>query len=191
VKLAAVMLMWSAAMAQGYLVEGKADSPVQVVIFEDLQCSDCAAFRRMLDEKLLPKYGARVAFEHRDFPLPKHAWSRDAAIASRHFMTTGPAVAIDWRRSVLSRMNEITKESFRAFLRDFAKRKGLDSNKAVAALDDPSLTAFVQKEFEDGVARGIAKTPTVLVNGEPFIETFTVEEISKSIEGQLAGSGVK
>ena len=40
-----------------------------------------AAFRRMLDEKLLPKYGDEVAFVHRDFPLAKHAWARQAAAA--------------------------------------------------------------------------------------------------------------
>ncbi len=28
------------AMAQAHLVEGKADSPVRVVIYEDLQCPD-------------------------------------------------------------------------------------------------------------------------------------------------------
>ena len=51
------------AMAQTHLVEGKADSPVRVLIYEDLQCPDCADFRVMLDQKLLPKYGAKVAFE--------------------------------------------------------------------------------------------------------------------------------
>ena len=36
--------------------------------------------------------------------------------------------------------------------------------------------------IQDGVARGVSKTPTVFVNGQPFIETFTVQEISKAIE---------
>ena len=32
------------------------------------------------------------------------------------------------------------------------------------------------------MARGVAKTPTVFVNGTPFVETFTAEEISKGID---------
>jgi len=37
--------------APATLVEGNASSPVRVVIYEDLQCSDCAAFRKMLENK--------------------------------------------------------------------------------------------------------------------------------------------
>ena len=43
------------ASAADHLVEGKPDSEVRVLIYEDLQCSDCAVFRKMLDEKLLPR----------------------------------------------------------------------------------------------------------------------------------------
>ena len=66
---------------QQTLVEGLAESKVRVLIYEDLQCPDCAAFRRMMDEKILPRYQDRVAFVHRDFPLAKHAWARKAAVA--------------------------------------------------------------------------------------------------------------
>ena len=56
-----------------------------MIIYEDLQCSDCANFQRILDDRLLPRYGRRVAFEHRDFPLAKHAWARKATVAGRFF----------------------------------------------------------------------------------------------------------
>jgi len=69
--------------AQQPLVEGFAESKVRVLIYEDLQCPDCAAFRRMMDDKILPRYGTRVAFVHRDFPLAKHAWARRAAPGMR------------------------------------------------------------------------------------------------------------
>ena len=41
---------------------------------------------------------------------------------------------------------------------------------------------MVDKDLADGVARGVAKTPTVFVDGAPFVETFTVEAISQAIE---------
>ena len=62
----------------------RTESKVRVLIYEDLQCPDCAEFRRMMDEKILPRYGERVAFIHRDFPLAKHAWARKAAIVHSH-----------------------------------------------------------------------------------------------------------
>ena len=45
------------------LVEGNPSGQVRAIIYEDLQCSDCAVFREMMDKRILPKYGDRVAFE--------------------------------------------------------------------------------------------------------------------------------
>lgn len=176
---------------QQRLVEGKADSPVRVLIFEDLQCSDCAVFRAMLDEKLLPKYGGKVAFEHRDFPLAKHAWARPAAIAARYLQTVDLAKAVKFRQQAMKAQADINAENFQAWLTKFCEANGLDSGKVLAALQDPKLEALVQKDFEDGVARGIAHTPTALVNGAPFIETFTAEDISKGIDAALKENGIQ
>ena len=179
------------AFAQGSLVEGKKDSPVRVVIYEDLQCSDCADFRVMLDQKLLPKYGAKVAFIHRDFPLAKHAWARPAAIASRYIQGVSEEKASQFRREAMAAQQTIKAEMFQDWLRTFCTNNGLDADKAVTALNDQTLAALVQKDFEDGVARGIARTPTALVNGEPFIETFTLEQISAGIDAALKENGIQ
>jgi len=187
-------LLCATALAQpqpGRLVEGKADSRVRVVIYEDLQCPDCAAFRQMLDEKLLPKYGAKVAFEHYDFPLAKHAWARPASIASRYFQTLGTEKASLWRSETMASLREIKSIGFPAWLEKFCQKHNLDLAKAKAALDDPALAALVEADFQDGVARGIARTPTALVNGEPFIETFTFEQISQGIDNALKEYGIE
>lgn len=180
-----------AVFAQPHLVEGKLDSPVRVVIYEDLQCPDCAEFRVMLDTKLLPKYGAKVAFEHRDFPLPKHKWARPASIAARFFFEKSPALAVLWRQETMRDQARITPESFGAHLTAFAKRNGIDPAAAEAALNDAALADFVQKDYEEGVARGIAHTPTALVNGAPFIETIPFEEIAAGIETAMKESGIQ
>jgi protein-disulfide isomerase len=172
-------------LAGDRLVEGAPSSAVRVVVFEDLQCSDCALFRAMLDAHLLPKYGAQVAFEHRDFPLPKHVWARDAAIAARYFEQRKPAFAVDFRRLTLARMKEIPPGGIITHIQEFAKSKGLDPAQAVASLRDVKLHALVDEDYQDGIARGIGKTPTVLVGDLPFIETFTLEEISKAIDDAL------
>jgi protein-disulfide isomerase len=177
-----------AAGAQEYVVEGNKSSAVRVIAYEDLQCPDCAVYRKMLDEKLLPKYGGAVAFEHREFPLRKHQWARPASIAVRYFGTLKPETGIAFRRYCANHLMEITAENFEAKLREFAKANGADPDKAIAALSDPGLAKIVQEEFQEGIARGVARTPTVFVNGEPFIETFTFEDISKSIDAALAAT---
>ncbi len=182
--LSLVLLMnaMTIAAADQRLVEGNAASPVKVVIFEDLQCSDCADFRVMLDKQILPKYAAKASFEHRDFPLPKHNWARKAAIAARYFHAIDAGLAVKYRRETMANQKSITAENFNENLAAFAKKNGADPAKTLAALNDAELAAAVDKEYKDAVARGVGRTPTVLVDGEPFIEVFSFEEIAAALD---------
>jgi len=186
------MLMLSAAAmtlaAQDRFIEGNPASAVRVLIYEDLQCPDCATFRAMMDQTLLPRFASTVAFEHRDFPLDKHSWARKAAIASRYFESISPQLALDYRQSMFAHLREIPKDKFEENLQAFATAHNLAPEKALAALGDAALAAAVEKDYQEGVARGVAHTPTVFVNGEPFIEHFPVEDVVKTIERELASS---
>jgi protein-disulfide isomerase len=178
----------SMAYSQEHVVEGNPKSLVRVIAYEDLQCSDCATYRRMMDEQLLPKYAATVAFEHRDFPLSKHAWARPASIAARYFDTVSPKLGVQFRQWAMAKQSEITAANFEAELGKWAGSKQQDPAKVKAALSDPRLAKLVDEDYEEGVARGVARTPTVFVNGQPFIETFSFEEISKGIDTALAAT---
>ncbi len=172
--------------AEKPLVEGAPDSPVRVLIYEDLQCPDCAAFRHMMDEKILPQYEKKVTFIHRDFPLAKHAWARRAAIAARFFGEQKPELALEYRRFTMAGIDAATEANFNERLTSFAKSHSIDPQAAITALDNPRYAELVEKDYQDGVSRGVVHTPTVYVNGKPFIETFTFEEISKAIDEALA-----
>ena len=185
---ATLVLSMTVLSAQQHLREGAAESPVRVIVYEDLQCPDCADFRRMMDDQLLPRYASKVMFEHRDFPLAKHAWARKAAISARYFEELQPGLGLAFRKYAMANLHEIKADSYNERLSQFAKEHATDPAKAVAALNDERLAALVEKDFQDGVARGIAKTPTVLVNGQPFIERFTFEEVAKAIDAELAAA---
>jgi protein-disulfide isomerase len=172
--------------AQKPIVEGRADSPVRAVIYEDLQCPDCADFRRMMDEKLLPQYAGKVAFVHRDFPLAKHAWARRAAIAARFFTDRKPELGLEYRRYTMAGQEATNERNFNVRLADFAKAHDIEPEAAIAALSDARYAELVEQDYQDGVSRGVVHTPTVFVNGKPFVETFTFEEISKGIDEALA-----
>jgi len=169
-------------------IEGSETSPVRVIAYEDLQCPDSAAYRRMLDQHLLPQYASTVAFGHREFPLPNHNWARPAAIAARYFASVNPDAGIAFRRYCASELAEITNANFEAKLRAFAKAHKLDPEQAIAALHSASWARAVEEEYQEGRANGVVRTPTVFVNDEAFIEDFTLEEISEAIDAALAGT---
>jgi len=180
-----------AAAAAGFapaqrVVEGNPASPVRVIAYESLACGDCAVYRKMLDEKLLPKYGARVAFEHRDFPLAKQPWSRAAAVAARCLEENAPEKSVQFRRDILSARHGIAPDTLEAWLTAWAGRNGVDAAILVASLRNERYQALVESDSQDGIARGVSRTPTVFVDGAPFIETFTVDEISNAIDRALA-----
>lgn len=185
---AAALALIPGITAAQHLTEGATQSPVRVIIYEDLQCSDCAVFRTMLDEHLLPRYASSVRFEHRDFPLAKHAWARKAAIAARYFEEAEPGLGLAFRKYSMANQSEINADNFNDRLSHFAQAHGVEPAKALAALSDARLADLVEKDYQEGVARGIAHTPTVLVNGRPFIETFAVEDVAKAIDAELAAS---
>jgi protein-disulfide isomerase len=173
--------------AQQPIVEGVPESKVRVLIYEDLQCPDCAVFRRMMDDELLPRYGARAAFVHRDFPLAKHAWARKAAVAARYFSEQKLELGVSYRRYAMAGIQSTTAANFNDRLAQFAREHGLDPAPALAALTDARLAALVERDFQDGVARGVIHTPTVFVNGKAFVEHFSLEDISRALDDALAG----
>src|SRR3954462_13236808 len=71
-----------------------AGAKVAIVVFEDLQCPDCArAFPLVKDVSKAEK----VPVVHHDFPLPIHTWSFQAAIIGRYFDTKSKEVGDQWR----------------------------------------------------------------------------------------------
>ena len=163
-------------------IEGNPDSSARVIYHEDLQCGDCRKLREMLDALLLPKYGDRVAFESRDFPLEKHDWARPAAIAARYFDGFPAGLGVKFRRQTLAKRKLITPETFENHLMEFAVVNGQNPTAALTALSDAKLAAGVEVDRQEALRRGVAKTPTVFIGDESFIETFTSDELAAAIE---------
>ncbi len=128
--LAAVVLTCTAVLLgmKSEIVEGNPSSTVRVVIYEDLQCGDCENLRALLDSKVLPRYGKRVVFIHRDFPLGKHDWARSAAVAARWVYAQDPELGITFRREILAEHDHITMANLKPWLLEFAARIKLDRN---------------------------------------------------------------
>ncbi len=159
---------------------------MRVVAYENLQCGDCQTYRLMLDSSLLPRFGAAVAFEHRDFPLPKHNWARLAAAAARYFASLDPALGVAFRRRTLAQIKQLGVDTFLSHVSAFADEHGHHAAAAIAAIGQPQWSAAVEADYQEGVARGVVKTPTVYVGGHALIEIFTAAELSAAIEEALA-----
>jgi protein-disulfide isomerase len=184
-----VLLFAACASAFGsstQVIEGNPASPVRVLIYQDLQSADCAQLRTLLDQKVLPRYGKKVAFVHRDFPLGKHDWAREAAIAGRWVYERDPEMGIDFRREIMAEQDNITRQNLKAWLAEFATRNKLDSKGIVDSLTDARLVALVDQDRQSAIARGVTNAPTVYVNGVLLVETIIYEDLARALDEALA-----
>jgi protein-disulfide isomerase len=184
---ALAILLAASAVSAGRrdMLEGYPASPVRVTIYEDLACSDCARFRAMLDEKLMPKYARRVAFVHRDFPLGKHEWARNAALAGRWVYEQSSTLGIRYRRELLAEQDHVSAAGLPQWLREFAKRYKLDEVGIVAALDDARLKALVDSDIQGAAARGVSNVPAVFLGTQSFVGNIQFEDVARAIDTAL------
>lgn len=137
---------------------------VAIVMFEDLQCPDCARAYPMIWETATAH---KIPVVLHDYPLPMHNWSFDAAVYARFFDTKSQKVGDDFRGYIYKNQQQITPQNLRQYIQKFA-----DDNKVpLPFVVDPEgkLKALVQADRELGNTLKLEHTPTIFViaNGGP------------------------
>ncbi|HEY3826411.1 MAG TPA: thioredoxin domain-containing protein [Bryobacteraceae bacterium] len=189
IALAALVLIFAAgpgAAATHDVVEGNPASSVKVLIYDDLQGPDCQRFRILLDEKILPRYGSKVAFVHRDFPVGRDDWARPAAIAARWVYEQNSQLGITIRRELLAEQDNITSQNLKQWLTEFASRNHLDQKGIIEALSDQRLGALVDQDRQGAVARGVISAPTAFIGGVSFAKIILYEDLARALDEALA-----
>lgn len=158
---------------------GPADAKVTVVEFSDFECPYCAmAAETMM--ALKEKYGDKVRFVFRQFPLSFHKQAQLAAEASLAAHAQGKFWA--FHDKVFENQKELDRES----LEKHAKAVGLDMAKFKKDLDDHTYEKAVKDDLKLGEAVGVSGTPSFFV-GDKRVGEPSVEGISKVIDEQLGG----
>ena len=159
---------------------------VALIVFEDLQCPDCARAAPLL---LDAQRTYNIPLELHDFPLPQHSWSRQAAILARWFDTKSPKIGNDFRMQVFAHQAEITPETLRPFADKFAAEHKL---KLPFAVDQQGrLATLVDQDKAFGQKIGITHTPTIYVvsnsrTGAPFVEVVDRSQLFQLIDAMKA-----
>jgi protein-disulfide isomerase len=162
---------------------------VAIVVFEDLQCPDCARANPLLEEAARTY---KIPVVRYDFPLPMHNWSFQAAILARYFDTKSQKLGDEFRDEVFKHQPEITPDNLRAFADKFAQ----EHNVALPFVVDPKgeLERKVRADYQVGQATGIQHTPTIYVvsnttTGQPFIEVVDRANLYRLIDDMLEQAG--
>ena len=162
---------------------------VAIVVFEDLQCPDCARANPLLEEAARTY---KIPLVRYDFPLPMHNWSFQAAIMARYFDTKSQKLGDELRSEIFKHQAEITPENLRAFVEKFAQ----DHKTSLPFVVDPKgeLERKVKADYQLGQATGIQHTPTIYVvsnstTGQPFVEVVDRTNLYRLIDDMLEQAG--
>ena len=165
-----------------------AGSKVAIVVFEDLECPDCARAAPLLQDV---SKSQKVPLVRHDFPLPKHDYSFDAAVIARYFDTKSKKLGDGWREYVFSHQAAINPQNLNQHAQQYAQANGT----AMPFLLDPGgkLAAKVKADFELGQKIGIQHTPTIFVvsdkkKGEPFVEVVDRSQLTAMVDDMKKSS---
>src|SRR5882672_6710246 len=167
-----ILLLSFTAMAQEApsVLRPPKGSPVALVVFEDLQCPQCARSAPLLAQA---SQTYKIPLVQHDFPLPMHNWSMNAAIMARYFDTHSKSVGDAFRSYVFEHQREILPDNLRGFAEKFAAERKIQ---LPFVLDpDGKLTGLIAADRELGKTINLDHTPTIYVvtdkkTGTPFVE---------------------
>lgn len=182
--LAVFTLLTSLAVAQdkAEILKPPKGASVAIVIFEDLECPDCARAAPLVAEA---SRTYKIPLVRHDFPLPMHPWAYDAAILARYFDTHSKAVGNEFRDTVFRHQLEITKETLRSFAEKFAAAHKIEIPFVVDP--DGKLAKLVNADRDLGKQLDLQHTPTLYVvsnkrSGTPFVEVVDRSQLFQLID---------
>jgi protein-disulfide isomerase len=162
---------------------------VAIVVFEDLQCPDCARAAPLLAEAARTY---KIPLVRHDFPLPMHNWSFDAAVFARFFDTKSKKMGEEFREYIFANQPQITRPTLRRFAEEFAAEHKVD----VPFVVDPrgELEKKVKADYALAQAIGIQHTPTIFVvnnkeTGTPFVEVVDRSQLFQLIDQMKREAG--
>src|SRR5258708_31350983 len=155
----ALACLASSAFAAGAAwFKAPAGAPVAIVLFEDPECPPCARSYPVVWDAAKAH---NVPVLLHDFPLPKHAWSFDAAVYARFFDTKSEKMGDDFRAYIFKNQINVTAQNLRTFVQKFA-----DVNKVpLPFVVDPEgrLKTTIRADYDLGQRIGLEHTPTIFV----------------------------
>src|SRR5438270_4022623 len=88
-----------------------------IVVFEDLECPDCARAYPVVWETA---NAHKIPVVLHDFPLAQHPWSLDAAVYARYFDSKSEKLGNDFSVYIFSNQQMITKANLLQSVQKFA-----------------------------------------------------------------------
>ncbi|MBL8604155.1 MAG: DsbA family protein [Myxococcales bacterium] len=163
---------------------GPNNARVIIEHFSDFQCPFCSRVIPTMDQ-LVQRYGNRIQFRWRDYPLPFHNNAMPASEAGREVLAQRGSQAF-WRYHHMLFENQQNLD--RATLERLATELGgIDMTRFRAALDNHTHQAAIRDDMAAADATGAQiGTPAFFINGKFVAGALPVDQFVTRIDAALA-----
>lgn len=160
---------------------GNKDAKVTVVEFSDFQCPFCAKGADII-KSLKKKYGDKVRFVFKNFPLPFHNQAEGAAVAG--LCANEQSTDLFWKMhdEMFADQTKLDVDSLKAT----AKKIGAKADEFNKCLDGNKHLAKVQSDMEEGRKIKVKSTPTFFINGQLINGAQPLDVFTEIIDEELA-----
>jgi protein-disulfide isomerase len=183
---------------------GPETAPVVIVGFDDLECPYCAELNASLFPVLTQRYGDKVRFVYKDFPLEQHPWAMHAALDVNCLAAESPAgywnmvdyvhahasdIGADPKDPKAAKTLPRATEQLDALAREQAKFQKVDEatlNACIAKND----TSAIQASTRLGTSLNVDSTPSLFINGAKIDGAVPVDFLFREIDNALRAEGV-
>lgn len=163
---------------------GSDSAKVKLVEFSDFQCPACQAAEPVL-KQVLSKYPNDLQFIYRHFPLPQHAYGRQAAAYAEAAGEQGKFWEMhDKLFETQTEWSNLSDKDATAFFLNLAVQLGLDENKVKQAVAENTFNSKIDSDLAEGRSLGVNSTPTFFVNGRKLnLQKF--DDLSNAVAEEL------
>ncbi len=165
---------------------GTPGAPVVLVEFSDYQCPFCKEEAKMLRTNLLSAFPKQVRLYFKDMPLEQlHPWAKPAAMAGRCIFRQNATLYWDYHDWIYEHQGEMTPETFKAKVLEWAKGKEVDTLQLERCIDTKATEADVNRNIAEAKGLNVVSTPTLFVNGRRLVGRLDWATLRNVIEYEI------
>ncbi len=142
-------------------IERDSGRGMNIVVFSDIECPNCAAFHEFLFDELVPLFRGHLTVVFKHFPLNIHPYAVPGAKALEAARLQGNDKYWEMHHYLAERRASLGSVNYT----DAAASIGLDVNRFVSDMVSPEVARRIQEDVTIGQRLGLRGTPAVFLNG--------------------------
>ena len=163
---------------------GSKNAKVTIVEFSDFECPFCRR-AQTVNRQLREKYGDKIHWVFKDFPLNFHPHSMQAHKAANCVAKQKPDLYWKFFDEVFDRQSSDKDILKTENLDALASSLGVDMTKYSACLVDPSTESEIKEDIQQGQAVGVSGTPAFFINGRMISGARPLEDFVDIINEEI------